>query len=157
MGCRAGRAPRGPAARFAAPPSQSGSATERPVAALRESIVDARGMPLLRWVCGLATLAGALYVLWSPVFVEPAAALKRKGYVPGVMLLEQVLAAIGAEAAPGALRLPRVKFMQPLLPGETADIELEPVAPPEGTDARRWRFRVRRGDALLASGEVASA
>ena len=79
--------------------------------------------------------------------------------VPGVMLLEQVLAAIGAEAAPGALRLPRVKFMQPLLPGETADIELEPVAPPEGTDARRrrWRFRVRRGDALLASGEVASA
>lgn len=59
----------------------------RPVAALRESIVDARGMPLPRWLCGLATLAGALYVLWWPVLTEPAAALKRKGYVPGVMLL----------------------------------------------------------------------
>lgn len=69
--------------------------------------------------------------------------------VPGVVVLEQVVAAI--EAAQGTLpplRLPQVKFVQPLSPGEQAEIAL---------DARgdgRWRFRVLRGDALLASGEV---
>ncbi len=68
--------------------------------------------------------------------------------VPGVMLLERVLEAI--EAAHGAfegLRLPQAKFLQPLLPGETARIELD-------GDWPRWRFRVLRGTTLLASGEV---
>ena len=65
--------------------------------------------------------------------------------VPGVVLLEQVLARIGA--GHGRLRLPRVKFARPLLPGEPARIELDGGAP-------RWRFRVLRGDELLASGEV---
>jgi len=68
--------------------------------------------------------------------------------VPGVMLLERVLEAI--EATHGALdglRLPQVKFLQPLLPGETARIELD-------GDWPRWRFRVLRGATLLASGEV---
>jgi 3-hydroxymyristoyl/3-hydroxydecanoyl-(acyl carrier protein) dehydratase len=72
--------------------------------------------------------------------------------VPGVMVLDRVYAAI--EAACGAplaaSRLPQVKFLQPLLPGEEADVELE------GT-ASRWRFRVLRGDALIASGEVVGA
>lgn len=73
--------------------------------------------------------------------------------VPGVVILEHVLAAIEAtHGALPALRLPQVKFMQPLLPGEVADIALEPV-----DGAPRWRFRVRRGDTLLASGEIAAA
>ena len=49
----------------------------------------------------------------------------------------------------GALRLPQVKFMQPLLPGETARVVLEGEPP-------RWRFQVLRDEVLLASGEVLS-
>ncbi|MEJ7746902.1 MAG: hypothetical protein WKF61_09150 [Luteimonas sp.] len=68
--------------------------------------------------------------------------------VPGVVLLERVLEAIEAAHGPlDALALPQVKFMQPLLPGETARIELDGQSP-------RWRFRVLRGLDLLASGEV---
>lgn len=73
--------------------------------------------------------------------------------VPGVVVLDRVLAAIeaGHGGALGALRMPQVKFAQPLLPGEEARIEVEAlpdIAPP------RWRFRVLRGDALLASGDA---
>lgn len=72
--------------------------------------------------------------------------------VPGVLLLDRVLAAIEADLGPlGPLRLPRVKFSAPLLPGERADIGLEAIG------AGRWRFHVRRGDTLLASGELALA
>jgi len=68
--------------------------------------------------------------------------------VPGVVLLEQVIAAIERRhGALGPLRLPQVKFLQPLLPGEVATIALEGEAP-------RWRFRVLRDGVLLASGEV---
>jgi 3-hydroxymyristoyl/3-hydroxydecanoyl-(acyl carrier protein) dehydratase len=69
--------------------------------------------------------------------------------VPGVIVLEHVVAAI--EATHGRLpplRLPQVKFVRPLLPGEEAEVVLDARA-----DAR-WRFRVLRGDALLASGEI---
>lgn len=70
--------------------------------------------------------------------------------VPGVVVLEQVIEAIEAAHGPlAALRLPQVKFLQPLLPGETATVLLE-------GDAPRWRFRVLRDDVLLASGEVVS-
>ena len=73
--------------------------------------------------------------------------------VPGVVLLEQVLAAIQASHGPvPALRLPQVKFARPLLPGEGARVVLEPR---DGA-APRWRFRVLREDGvLLASGEIA--
>lgn len=72
--------------------------------------------------------------------------------VPGVVILDAVLAAIEAQhGALPPLRLPQVKFLQPLRPGEAADITLEHAG-----DARRWRFRVQRGDALLASGEIAA-
>lgn len=78
--------------------------------------------------------------------------------VPGVVLLAQVQAAIEAAHGPlPALRLPQVKFLRPLLPGEPAVIELDPV---EGAaDAGRWRFRVLReaDGAVLASGEFAGA
>jgi 3-hydroxymyristoyl/3-hydroxydecanoyl-(acyl carrier protein) dehydratase len=68
--------------------------------------------------------------------------------VPGVVLLEYVVAAIEAAHGPlPPLRLPQVKFLQPLLPGEEARIELDGAAP-------RWRFRVLRGDTLLATGDV---
>ncbi|MFZ2754539.1 MAG: hypothetical protein WAZ48_13990 [Lysobacteraceae bacterium] len=83
--------------------------------------------------------------------------------VPGVVVLDRVLAAIEAQhGALGALRMPQVKFLQPLLPEQTARIELQrlsdasdtsdvPAAPP------RWRFRVLRDDSLIASGEVHAA
>lgn len=73
--------------------------------------------------------------------------------VPGVLVLERVFAAIEAAHGPlGAIRLPQVKFVQPLLPGEQAEVELAEVAI-EG-EAPRWRFRVLRGDTLVASGEI---
>ena len=69
--------------------------------------------------------------------------------VPGVLVLERVLEAIEAtHGALGAMRLPQVKFTQPLLPGEIADTAITGAAP-------RWRFRVSRGDTVIASGEVA--
>lgn len=73
--------------------------------------------------------------------------------VPGVVLLDRVLEAIESaalEAGHGPLadvRLPQVKFLQPLLPQQQARVELHGAAP-------RWRFRVWRDDTLLASGEV---
>lgn len=71
--------------------------------------------------------------------------------VPGVVLLDHVIEAIEAQGLLlSPLRLPQVKFLQPLLPGETARIELDGAAP-------RWRFRVLRDDTLLASGEVVSS
>jgi 3-hydroxyacyl-[acyl-carrier-protein] dehydratase len=74
--------------------------------------------------------------------------------VPGVVVLDRVLAAIEAQhGALGALRMPQVKFVQPLLPEETARIELERLTDAQNA-ALRWRFRVLRDDALIASGEV---
>ncbi len=73
--------------------------------------------------------------------------------VPGVVVLDRVLEAIeGAHGPLGPLRLPQVKFLQPLLPDESARVELEVT----GADAAapRWRFRVWRDDTLLVSGEV---
>jgi len=62
-----------------------------------------------------------------------------------------VIDAIEARHGPvGALRLPQVKFVQPLLPGEAAEIALEGEAP-------RWRFRVTRQGDAIASGEVVLA
>lgn len=71
--------------------------------------------------------------------------------VPGVLVLEQVLGAIEAAQGPlGAMRLPQVKFVQPLLPGESADLILIGESP-------RWKFRVERDHTLIASGEVVQA
>lgn len=68
--------------------------------------------------------------------------------VPGVVLLDQVLQAVAARhGEPAALRIPQVKFVQPLRPGQDATIELDDAAP-------RWRFRVLRDGELLASGEL---
>ena len=70
--------------------------------------------------------------------------------VPGMVVLDHVVAAIEAHhGALGSLRLPHVKFLAPLRPGEDADVTLE------ARDGG-WRFRVSRGDDLIASGEVAA-
>jgi len=77
--------------------------------------------------------------------------------VPGVVVLERVLQALRAQyGEPAGLRLPQVKFLQPLLPGDSARIELEALEP-SAAGASRWRFRVSRGEELLASGELAAA
>lgn len=77
--------------------------------------------------------------------------------VPGVVVLDRVLAEIEAQyGALGALRMPQVKFLQPLSPEQTARIELQLL--PGALDAPpRWRFRVLRDDMLIASGEVHAA
>lgn len=70
--------------------------------------------------------------------------------VPGVVVLDHVVAAI--EARHGALpplRLPQVKFLAPLRPGEEAEVALEGAG-------GRWRFRVLREGTVLASGEIAA-
>lgn len=82
--------------------------------------------------------------------------------VPGVVVLDRVLAAV--EAAHGSLsaplRLPQAKFVRPLLPGETAEVRIEATTAVDG--ARRWKFRVLlvdagdAADAVLASGEIVS-
>lgn len=75
--------------------------------------------------------------------------------VPGVVLLDRVLDAIERTHAPlVALRLPQVKFVQPLLPEQPARIEL--LADQRET-VSRWRFRVLCGEELIASGEVVGA
>lgn len=69
--------------------------------------------------------------------------------VPGVLLLDAVRAALaGSIGEIAALTLPQVKFLQPLLPDQLADIELTE------TTAGRWRFRILRGDEPIASGEM---
>ena len=74
--------------------------------------------------------------------------------VPGVVMLDRVLEAIqavGPQPPPVTWRLPQVKFLQPLLPDESATIELVSMA--SVGDAPRWRFKVLRGVEVLASGE----
>ena len=82
--------------------------------------------------------------------------------VPGVVVLDRVLAAIEAQhCALGALRMPQVKFLQPLLPEQTARIELQRLSDASDTSMSdappRWRFRVLRDEVLIASGEVHAA
>jgi 3-hydroxymyristoyl/3-hydroxydecanoyl-(acyl carrier protein) dehydratase len=101
--------------------------------------------------------------------------------VPGVVVLDRVFAAIErrlagmetdtdahAHTALAAVRMPQVKFVQPLLPGQRARIDLERIdmgridmdrieSRPAATESMpRWRFKVLRiaDDALLASGEM---
>lgn len=71
--------------------------------------------------------------------------------VPGVLLLDRAIEAAEALAglAPGALRLPQVKFLRPLLPEQEAELWLERL------DDGRLRFRIECAGALLASGELA--
>lgn len=68
--------------------------------------------------------------------------------VPGVVVLDCVVAAIEARDGPlPPLRLPQVKFLSPLRPGEDAEVLLE-------GGGGRWRFRVVRAGGDVATGEV---
>ena len=67
--------------------------------------------------------------------------------VPGVLLLEHTLLALGLHAGLPR-RLAWVKFRRPLLPCQEAI-----VLAAESGDA--WRFEVRHGEDVLASGAVA--
>jgi 3-hydroxymyristoyl/3-hydroxydecanoyl-(acyl carrier protein) dehydratase len=67
--------------------------------------------------------------------------------VPGVVVLEAVLAAMGVDAAqPRALAW--MKFVRPLLPGQEATIRWRDAG-------SQWRFEVLCGQQVLASGALA--
>ncbi len=69
--------------------------------------------------------------------------------VPGVLLLDQVLSLLETLHAPlPGLRLPQVKFLQPLLPGQDATVELTSRGPSS------WRFQVVRGDTVITTGDI---
>ena len=69
--------------------------------------------------------------------------------VPGVLLLDRVLSLLEAIDGPRpGLRLPQVKFLQPLLPGQEARVELA------ARGQERWRCQVLRGDTVLATGDI---
>jgi len=71
--------------------------------------------------------------------------------VPGVLVLDAVLQALARRGvAPARLRLPQVKFVQPLLPGQLAEIMLDGGLHGEGP----WRFRVESEGRVIASGIV---
>lgn len=68
--------------------------------------------------------------------------------VPGVLVLDRVLALAEAWTGQpvGAVGMPQVKFVQPLLPGQRADVTLQ-------RQGARIRFEVSHAGALLARGE----
>lgn len=67
--------------------------------------------------------------------------------VPGVVLLEAVANALHAWRGERVARIAEAKFVAPLLPGEEADILLS-------DGGARVRFEIRRGDTLLARGQL---
>ena len=69
--------------------------------------------------------------------------------VPGVLILDAIVGALeGWTGSPvRLLGIPQVKFLQPLLPGQAATIEL-------ARDGSRVRFRVLRDAQVIASGEL---
>lgn len=72
--------------------------------------------------------------------------------VPGVLLLDEVVSLLEALHGPlPGLCLPQVKFLQPLLPGQDARVELT------SRGSSSWRFQVVRGDTVLATGDIVTA
>ena len=68
--------------------------------------------------------------------------------VPGVLVLDRVAAILEAWTGQpvGAAALPQVKFVQPLLPGQRAEVSLQ-------RQGARIRFEVSHAGALVARGE----
>jgi 3-hydroxyacyl-[acyl-carrier-protein] dehydratase len=64
--------------------------------------------------------------------------------VPGVVLLDEIIRT--AQAAPGFVSMAWVKFHAPLGPGEEFVARLEPLG------AASFKFTVRRGETVIASG-----
>jgi 3-hydroxyacyl-[acyl-carrier-protein] dehydratase len=70
--------------------------------------------------------------------------------VPGVVLLDRVAAAFEQWRGRPVASLPQVKFLQPLLPEQEAELVL--------TDAGAGvRFRIVRGETAIASGSIGAA
>ncbi|QBB72451.1 hydroxymyristoyl-ACP dehydratase [Pseudolysobacter antarcticus] len=67
--------------------------------------------------------------------------------VPGVVLLDQVAAALQRWRGLQIEQLVQVKFVQPLLPDQSADLLLE-------SRAERFVFEIRRDTQLIASGLI---
>ena len=65
--------------------------------------------------------------------------------VPGSMLLELILTAWGAPVS----RVPSVKFLRPVLPGDELTVRFTPV---EGSSA--VRFAVNRGNETVCAGAL---
>jgi 3-hydroxymyristoyl/3-hydroxydecanoyl-(acyl carrier protein) dehydratase len=65
--------------------------------------------------------------------------------VPGVVLLDQVAAAVERECKTRIAKWPQVKFLRPLLPGEQAELVIEP-------EAELRRFVIRCGEDVVAKG-----
>ena len=70
--------------------------------------------------------------------------------VPGVVLLDRVAAVIEREWHAHIAKLPQVKFLRPLLPGEEAELVIE-----RSTDISR--FVIRCGDDVVAKGSIEMA
>ncbi len=73
--------------------------------------------------------------------------------IPGVLMLEQVALALRAWRGQRLARVLEAKFVAPLLPDQSAQLQLIET---EGNDLR-VRFRIQRGDMVLARGLVEGA
>jgi 3-hydroxymyristoyl/3-hydroxydecanoyl-(acyl carrier protein) dehydratase len=72
--------------------------------------------------------------------------------VPGVVLLEATLAAVGGSGAWTLQSIPTAKFLQPVLPGEQIELRIELLA--EEPARVRARFRARRAAVLVFEGSL---
>ncbi len=73
--------------------------------------------------------------------------------VPGVLVLEQVALALRAWRGQRLARVLEAKFVSPLLPDQSAQLQLNET---EGSDSR-LRFRLERDGVVLARGIVQAA
>ncbi len=67
--------------------------------------------------------------------------------VPGVVLLDQVAAALARWRGARIARLPQVKFLRPLLPTQQAELTLEELG-------KSIRFHILHDGETVASGQV---
>ncbi len=65
--------------------------------------------------------------------------------VPGVVLLDRLAAALETELGAALRKLPQVKFMRPLKPGETATLTIDAQMP-------NGKFVIECGDDIIAKG-----
>ena len=67
--------------------------------------------------------------------------------MPGVVLLDRVAVAVEKEWNARIAKLPQVKFLRPLLPGEQAELVIE-------RETEIPRFVIRCGDDVVAKGTL---
>jgi len=84
----------------------------------------------------------------SPLHPALAGHFPGNPIVPGVVILRRVCRAVTAAHGGAVTAVPVVKFHAPLRPAEPFDIDLEQAG------GERYRFRVVRGETLIAGGTV---